>query len=169
MISFKNKNGVLYTKALFLEMSYEDPSSAIYTLKNEDHEHKGTNYLSLYRLYMREADPTEWRVAENYFDGWEHWEQIAKAAWMKPFVESWRKQLNLRLRSEALNRIISESKTNSKDSIAAAKYVLEKKWEEKTGPGRGRPTKEAIRQEAAYLRSQDEDFLAKDLKRFDLN
>ncbi len=169
MSDFKNKNGVLYTKALFLEMSYDDTSNCLYTLKNEDYVHKDCDYPSLYRLYMGAGDPTEWKFAEACFDSWDHWEQIANASWMKPFITSWRKQLNLRLRSEALNRIIAESKTNSKDSIAAAKYILEKKWEEKVGAGsRGRPSKEAIQREAEYLRKQDEDFLSADMKRFNL-
>jgi hypothetical protein len=74
------------------------------------------------------------------------------------------------MKSEALSRVISESKTNSKDSLAANKYLLEKKWVAKDGDQkRGRPTREAIKKEAEFLRQEDESILGEDFKRFGLN
>lgn len=147
---YKNSNGVLYTKALFIEHSYSDPSRTLYTLGNEDHP-KG--YISLYKKYLEADDPTEWAFANLYFDSWEHWELITKCSWFKPIVTSWRKQLELKILSEALARLRSEAKSSTRDAFAANKFLIEKKWltpaEKKAQVGR--PSKEAIKREAHFL------------------
>lgn len=138
-----------YYKALFFEETGADKSTVVYTLKDVDHE----GFPSLYRLYMELDDPTEWEVANQLMDGWEHWENLCTCTWFKPIVERWRKEVELRMKSKALHRIRSEAKTASKEAFAANKYILEKGWEpkESSKSGRGRPTKDEIKRAADDL------------------
>lgn len=137
-----NNNYLL--RGLFFEMQGLDKGSVIYTLK--DHDHEGC--LSFYRLYMEIDDPTEWEVSQKLVDGWEHWEMLSNCTWFKPYIERWRKELELRFKSKALQKIRTEAKTGSKDSLAANKYLLEKGWEAKERQGRGRPSKDEIKRAA---------------------
>lgn len=140
---------VRYTRKLFFEQSYDDPSAAIYTLKNRDHE----KYLSLYQRYLDMEDPLEVEFANRYFEDYEHWQMVANAPWFKPYIERWRKELALRLRAKALNRIkdIAQDETN-RASFAANKLLLEGGWMDKEEVKKvGRPSKEAIRAEADAL------------------
>lgn len=135
-------------KGLFYEMTLSDKSSVVYTLKDKDHE----GYPSLYRLYMETNDPTEWRFAQEHLDGWEHWEKLCEATWFKPIVARWRRELELRMKSQALSRIMSEAKTASKESFQANKYLLEKGWEPKDSQSRrGRPSKDEIAKAAKEI------------------
>jgi hypothetical protein len=138
-----------YYKALFFEETGADKSTVVYTLKDVDHE----GFPSLYRLYMELDDPTEWEVANQLMDGWEHWENLCTCTWFKPIVERWRKEVELRMKSKALHRIRSEAKTASREAFAANKYILEKGWEPKEGSksNRGRPTKDEIKRAADDL------------------
>lgn len=152
---FRNKiNNARLLKGLFYEQTLADKSSVLYTLKDIDYR----EYPSLYRLYMETDDPTEWEVSQKYVDGWEHWEMLCATSWFKPYIERWRKELELRMKSKALARIKTEAKTTSKESFMANRYLLEKGWEPKEGQkhGRGRPTKEDIKKAASELASAQE-------------
>jgi len=158
---FKSIMGHFITKGLFYETTLPDTRSAcLFTLKDQDHE----GYVSLYRLYMEANDPTEYQFAVSHLDGWEHWEAITACSWFKPYLARWRKELELRMKSKALSRIMSEAKTTSKESFAANKYLLEKGWEPKNTHGRGRPSKEEIK-EAARQEAQSAFRLEDDLQR----
>jgi hypothetical protein len=125
----------------------------VYTLKDHDHE----GFPSLYRLYMEYNDPTEWTFANGCLENWQHWEKLLNCNWFKPYAERWRKELELRMKSEALARILSESKTTSKESFAASKYLLEKGWEPKESfkNQRGRPSKDEVKKAAQEIAQMD--------------
>ena len=152
-------------KGLFFEQTLADKTSCVYTLKDIDHE----GLPSLYRLYMETDDPTEWDFANKHLDGWEHWEMLTACAWFKPYVERWRKELELRMKSKALARIKAEAKLTTKESFQANKYLLEKGWEPKDGQakGRGRPTKDDIKKAASEAASQEKR-LSEDMERMNL-
>lgn len=144
---FRNSNGLGYTKALFYEM-VQDREKVLYTLKDQDHE----GYPSLYRLYMECSDPTEYRFATQYFDGWAHWEDISLCDWFRPHIEKWRRELEVRTRSEALARILDTAKSgNPKTLMQSNKFLLDGGWVSKDQRKVGRPTKEAIQKETARL------------------
>jgi hypothetical protein len=145
-INFKNASGAYLLRGLFYETTDSDKSTVVYTLKNESHE----GYPSLKQLYMEVGDPTEYRFAVGYLSGVEHWEKLCDCAWFKPYVKSWRRELELKFRAEALNTIktIADNET-SKDRFAANKFLLEKGWaKEPEGRKAGRPSKQEI-QDAA--------------------
>jgi len=131
-------------KSLFYETTGADKSSVVYTLKDVDHE----GFPSLYRLYMETMDPTEWNFANKYLESWTHWERLKECSWFKPIHERWIRELDLKIKSKALFRIMHEATTNSKESFQANKYLLEKGWEPKTTSGRGRPSKEEVNRAA---------------------
>lgn len=166
MVNNKFRNPVSnqrFLKGLFFETTLADKSTVVYTLKDVDHE----GYPSLYRLYMELDDPTEWKVSQELTDGWEHWEMLCNCTWFKPYVERWRKELYLRMQSQALHRIKTEAKTGSKESFGANKYLLEKGWEPKATNGRGRPSKEEIAKQAHEIARTDSQ-LSEDFKRLGL-
>ncbi len=155
---FRSSMNQMLLKGLFYETTLSYKSSVVYTLTDRDHE----GYRSLYLLYMEANDPTEWRFATTYLDCWEHWEKLCEATWFRPYRDRWRKELELRMKSQALARIMSESKTSSKESFQANKYLLEKGWEPKDSSGRGRPSKDEINKAAKEIATTsarlDEDF-----------
>ena len=158
---FRNPSGARYLKGLFYETLGSDKSTVVYTLK--DHDHKG--YVSLYRLYMEANDLTEYRFAMSHLDGWEHWEMLTECEWFKPVVARWRKELELRMRAEALASIIETSKASSNpNAYHANKYLLEGAWKLPGDKKAGRPTKEAIAKEATRIAISAKD-TASDLER----
>jgi hypothetical protein len=119
-------------------------------------------FPSLYRLYIETADPTEYKFACLYLDGWSHWEELSEAEWFKPYVSAWRRELEVKLRARALAAIIAvaEEPANS-NSYHANKYLLDGSWKPAGASKRGRPSNEEvkaeIRSQAASLREIEED------------
>jgi hypothetical protein len=133
MSKFKDQNGNFYTQSLFLELAYDNPKHAIYTLKDDDHEFKGKDYKSIKKLYVATGDPTEYKFATEYLGGWNHWKRLLnKTSLLHPYIEEWREELEVKMRSAGVARMIS----NSYDSPTAAKWLAEKGWTDKRTAGR---------------------------------
>lgn len=148
MPTFKNANNVWYTRGLFFETS-EDSSTAVYTLKEQDHTIHGVTYPSLHRLYLEADDPTEYNFALTHLGGWSHWRDLLLCNWFKPYASKWRYELELRMKAKALANIRQMAEGSGREKFAANKFVVEKGWEPKEGQTkRGRPTKEEINAEA---------------------
>ena len=145
---FRGADGNYYTQSLFLEASYETPERALYTTKRQDYEYNGILYLSFPRLYLEIADPTEYQVAERLFDGWPHWQRIWNNSRLTPMVMALREELEIKLRSEGVRKMIESAKTGKSD--IAAKWLSDKGWE---NPGKGRPTNAKIKAEAKKLQA----------------
>lgn len=158
---FRDSRNRLYTKALFVELA-DSPEHAIYTLSHQDREREGLHYDSLYRLYMEMSDPTEYIFAQRYFDGWVHWQMIANVSWFKDEVSEWRKELEIKIRAEALLAIIDKSKSSDRDALTAARYVLDGNWKHQNT--KGRPTKQQINDAARDL-AEDQNRLNEDFER----
>jgi hypothetical protein len=73
---------------------------------------------------------------------------------MSPYIARWREELDIKLRSEALNRIVTESKSGSKSSFMANKFLLEKGWAAKDK--KGRPSKDQVLSAAKELAKDNE-------------
>lgn len=161
MNPYRNSNNVLKLRSLFLETGGGE--NAVYSLKDQDQ----GEYRSLKRLYLETDDPTEYRFYTVYLDGLKHWEALCAAKWFKPYVAQWRKELLVRLQSQALVAIRQEAANEGKNSFAANKYLLEKGWEASPNP-RGRPTKQEI-SDAAQTLALDEKRIAEDYERLALS
>ena len=144
---------------MFFEETGADKSQVLYTLK--DHDHLG--YPSLYRLYMEANDPTEYTFAIQNLDGWCHWERLCESAWFKPYVDDWRRELEVRFRANALKNIHSAANDPKNPSAwQANKFLVGQGWKETPRRKAGAPSKEEIKKEAVRLaeisRAMEDDF-----------
>ena len=122
------------TTSLFLELN-GSTLEPIFNIKYDiDYEFKGKIYYSLKKLYLALADPTEYIFASTYLYDYAHWKRMCSNQEIAPYVDSWREELELKLRANAIQEAIALSK---KGNYNAAKWLADRGWEAK----RGRPTK----------------------------
>ena len=131
--NFKGSNGKTKTKSLFYELCYSDTEDAVFTLKDRDLEAHGKMYLSLQKLYlqMAPADPTEYEFALTVFGSWDIWQKVSNASGVKIHILRWRKEVEVKVKSEAIKAIAEEMKTKGRSSFSAAKLLLDKGWLDK--------------------------------------
>ena len=136
----KTIKGVVRTKSLFYELSYTDPTHVIFTLKDEDVEHNGNTYVSIANLYrsLVPQDPTEYTFAMAVFGNWHVWEVIREAPQLKPYISRWRREAEVKIKSEAIAAIATEMKEGGRSSFTAAKLLLERGWIEKEPASRSK-------------------------------
>lgn len=129
----KGSNGKPRTKSLFYELSYDDPSLSLFTFKSADIEAHGQHFLSLQKLFlsMAPSDPTEYEFAQAVFGSWDIWQTISQAPTIKVHVARWRKEVEVKVKSEAIRAIAEEMKTGGRSSFSAAKLLLDKGWLDK--------------------------------------
>jgi hypothetical protein len=160
-MKFKNSAGHYITKALFYENELSDKIYSVYSLKDKDHVVGEKVYPSLKRLFVEEEDLTEYSFATKYLDGWMHWKKICEQDWFKDHLLEWREELEVRVKSKTLARVMTKAKSSGKDSLTADRILLDFNKDKKKSSV-GRPTKEKIRQEADLLfaarAEHDEDF-----------
>lgn len=163
-MSFKNASGAFYLQALFYETTGADKSTVLFTLKDRDHE----GFPSLHRLYLDCNDPTEHRFAVTHLDGWAHWERLCECPWFSPYLDQMRKELDLRIKSQALSRIISIAQSGAKEALTANRFLIETDLRSASQERRGRPKKNNKAVEARKL-SELKDLITEDAKRLELN
>ena len=144
---FRNENNGFRTKSLFLETSYLDKSHVMYVLSPVARE----NLPSIYQLFLETEDPTEFKFANTYFDGMEHWRRICDSEWFKPFLEAMRSDLRLKIKQKAIEGIKEEAyNPESKSRFSALKYLADGGYISKEEAKRvGRPNKEKFNPEFA--------------------
>ena len=163
----KTSNGITRTKSLFYELSYNDPEYAIFTTKEHDHvTADGRPLVSLQQLYvsMVPNDPTEYEFAQTVFGSWEVWEKIKKAPQIAQFVKRWKNEVEIKVKSQAIQAIAMEMKEGGRSSFSAAKLLLEKGWLDKDNASQAKKKLAAKEQEeqdkqALSLLSEDADRL----------
>lgn len=160
---------------LFIEIAIKnkvDLKHCFYTANREDLVHDGQIYPSLWKLYIDFEDPSEYYFANNYFLSPTHWKEVSEHTQLKNLVDEWRKELELKIRADALRCIIQSSKESTPNGLAAAKYLLSTPWnagvqrpfEEK----RGRPNKPDLASHPITL-ARDEKAVQADYQRLTLN
>lgn len=142
------------TQGLFLEINYGE--NAIYTLKEQDHEHNGKQYPSLKRLYLECADPTEYDFATTYLLSWKHWLRLCENKALRVHIDEWRDELEIKLRSSAIKYILSTSQ-GPLANVQAAKWVADRGWSTR---GAGRPTKAEVEREKKIAASIVDEYSA---------
>lgn len=166
MSKFKTEQGRRLTKGLFFEQTLSDKSTVLYTLKEHDHE----GYPSLKKLYLETEDPTEYKFACAYLDSYSHWEELCKCSWFQEYLELWRKELELKIKSKALFQIREEAENDlSKSKFTANKFLIEGGWKDKENNSssksrRGRPSKQEIN-EAAKNMAEEQNLVDEAFKR----
>lgn len=163
---FRNPvNNSFLTQALFLEITSDVQNvnnQIMYTLK--DHPHKG--YPSLKQLYLEMEDITEYEFAQKYLDGWPHWERLLNTNSIRPHIDQWRKELELKVKAKALRRLMDEAANNGKEAVSINKFLVQRGYVDKDT--KGRPSKQAIKEEAQRL-AHLESSLQEDLERISTN
>ena len=127
-------------QSLFIETHRGGTAPPRYTLKDRDHR----GLPSLYRLYMAMEDLTEWEFSQKYLDSWHHWQMLSECTWFKPVVARWRQEMELKVKSKALQRLQEMADLEGKERLQANKALLEyEKYLSKPLSRRvGRPKKE---------------------------
>lgn len=133
----KASNGVPLSQGLFLEIGYTE--HAVFTTKDEDYEYKGKVYPSLKRLYLEMEDAGEYEFACKYLLGWDHWQKLCNNKAIAVFIESWRYELELKLRSRAIKQIMDFA--NTPKGFQAAKWIADRGWDKRAA---GRPSKDEV-------------------------
>ncbi len=131
--------GKYRTQSLFLELGYGD--DALFTLKEQDHQHDGKTYISMKQVYLSFEDPTEYEFANATLLGWKHWQRMCENKAIRKHIDEWREELEIKLRSQAIRDAIVQAKTGH---FQAAKWVADRGWESR---GAGRPTKAEVERE----------------------
>lgn len=162
----KAANGKSRTKSLFYELCYDDTTDAVFTLKERDIEAHGKPYVSLQALYLSMVpnDPTEYEFAQTVFNSWSVWQDMCKSPLLKPHILKWRKEVEVKVKSEAIKAIAEEMKTNGRSSFSAAKLLLDKGWLDKDSASQAKKKLQAKEEEdqskqALSLLSEDADRL----------
>lgn len=126
----RTPQGKLRTKSLFWELSFFDPQHVIFTLKENDLQKDGKTYVSLRKLYLSYCvtDPTEYTFAWSVFGSWDTWQQLSRSNYVKKDIESWRKEVEVKIKSEAIRSIANEMRDGGRSSFGAAKLLLERGW-----------------------------------------
>ncbi len=146
------------TQSLFLEFGY-NVQYAVFTLNDDDKVYQGKTYHSLKKWYLEIGDPTEYEFAKKCLLGWRHWKRICENALFKPYLEEWRDELEVALRSEGILSVMSQSE----DNFQAAKWIADKGWDKKAV---GRPSK-ADKEREASIRDRLGDALEADVIRME--
>jgi len=123
-----DKMGRFLTQGLFYETRTEG-YQAIFTLKDYDYKVGDNVYLSLKRIYLEIADPTEYRFAIEVFGNWKHWLALCSSKAMMEHISTWREELEIKLASQAIKAIIHTASNEGAKGTVAAKYLAERGWE----------------------------------------
>lgn len=166
----KDDRNVARTTSLFFESKREaDPTLVpIFTLKDFDYTVDGVTYLSLRQIYFSyEHIPNfEYNFAMDVFGSWDIWQKITKCSIRSVFQE-WRDELEIKIKAEAIRRMMAASRSDDAKGVQAAKYLADKGYVE-GGTRRGRPTKEEVERERK-LQAEVKDSLAADMERIGMS
>lgn len=113
-----------------------------------------TTLLLLKDKYILMCDPTEYYFATRVIGDWDQWEEICNNKDIRPTIEQWRRELESKIKSDSLARIIDAAKGETRDALAANKFLLDIPWL-KEDSRRGRPTKLDVLSEAHKIASEE--------------
>lgn len=102
--------------------------------------------LDIWRnVFIEVGDPTEYQAAIILADSWEQWNQIKKLwpHFRNVILPSWLEEVEIKLRSEAIRSLITQSKSDK--GTVAAKWIAEGRHKQR---GPGKPSKAEVQKEA---------------------
>lgn len=152
----KDKMNRWRTLSLFKETNDLKKLPHYYSLKAEEDTEDGL--ISVKRIYMELADPTEYKVAVNLFGGLAHWRILCALPWFQEYLHQWRKELKAKIRSGATEKLISIADSSSQGALQALRTVITEdlifkpfviEEQEEAPRGAGRPAKVKVKEEIA--------------------
>lgn len=148
--SFKGVTNKIRTKSLFYELSYQDPTFVLFTLKEDDLlANNGKTYMSIHRLFLSMVlkDPTEYDFALTVFNSWEVWDRVRKSPHVAKEYKKWRVEADIKIKSQAIKAIAEEMNSGGRSSFSAAKLLLDKGWIDKETASKAKQKLDAKEQE----------------------
>lgn len=145
MNKFSTENNIFYTNALFKEYNVNEPEVALYTVASEDIVADGKTYISIRKQYLLLEDPTEYEIASKYFDSWTHWKKVRESSKIKPHIDEWREELEVKLRSKGVKGVYHKALDGD---YQANKWLAEKGFTGKKTRRAGAPSKAEVTGEA---------------------
>ena len=92
-------------------------------------------------VFLECRDPSEYSVAMALLGDWEHWLEVRNHPIIKPHIDKWHDELEVKLRSEAIAQMKAHAKQPG--GTAAAKWLADKGYAtEGVKKPVGRPKKE---------------------------
>ena len=145
----KDVKGAWRLSTLFWEHR-NDAYIPLFTLQDEDREIEGVVYKSLKKLYLsyEHIPGAEYDFALEVLGSWEHWTKLCNASQVRDHVQSWREELEIKTRANAIKSVIKTSLDGSAAGATAAKWLAEKGY----APKRGRPSKA---ERAGHLKQEE--------------
>jgi hypothetical protein len=123
----RGENGRIITVGLFIETRPNDRGEAVFTLHAEDRD----GVPSLLRIYREYNDPTEYQFAMDVFGEYRIWKAISENHKIKPYVDSWREELEAKIRAKAIAQLTKQAEGNP----TASRWLAEGNWnKKKSGP-----------------------------------
>jgi len=144
----KEPTGQFRTLSLFWEFRHVE-GTALFTIKDDAPVVDGKTYISLKRIYLSYDDPTEWEFVQVVFGNWRHWEKLLGNKKIRSFINQWRAEQEIKLRSKGIKSLLKLSK----DKESAAKWLAEGKWK----GSRGRPSKDEVARETRIQAGIEQD------------
>lgn len=145
---YKTPTNSWFTKALFYEQYNmytieKRPSiKPVFTLYNDQ-----PGLINARKTFVELGDPSGYKWAIKYLGDYDHWRFLMECSWFREAYEVWMNELNMKLQSEAIDRIKEiASNPTDKQSLVANKWLASKPWQEKT-TNRGRPSKAELQGE----------------------
>jgi hypothetical protein len=92
------------------------------------------------QMFLEARDPSEYEAAMSIVGEWDHWLQLRNHPQLKSLIDHWHKELEVKLRSEAIKELVKHSKAQG--GTAAAKWLADKGYVGEPKKRVGRPNKE---------------------------
>lgn len=146
----RDERNMMRVTSLFWELRRDrsdDPSfKPIFTLKPHDHVVRTDTFYSLKEIYFsyNHIPGFEYEFAMDVFNSWEHWVKLTKSSIKQTFQE-WRDELDIKIKAEAMRKLIVASQSNDAKGVAASRYLADKGYVEVRKAGR--PSKEEVERE----------------------
>lgn len=138
--------GRFRTTSLFWETRRTEEVTPLFTTKDRPHtvlnkdKSSLVTYPSLKQIYMSysHAPGLEYEFALDVFGSWECWDRLTRSM-VKDVIQQWRDELTIKLKADALKKMMIASLEASGSGVAAARYLADEGYTIKKV---GRMTKE---------------------------
>jgi hypothetical protein len=111
-------------------------------------------------IFMECSDPTEYSAAMRCIGDWDHWTAIRNHPRVKPIIDGWHKEMEIKLRSEAFKAMVVHSR--DKGGSPAARWLAE------GGFAKDVLGRKNTKKEEQEVRDHIADSLAEDMERLGL-
>lgn len=121
----KDKMRRFRTRSLFKEMWNTTQNKGLPPLFTLRAEEDTDGLIAIKRIYLEIGDPTEYKFAKAVFGDHKHWRHLCKQAWFMEYVKEWRLELKAKIRSDAVEALISMKGDNLQaiKTLASEDYV----------------------------------------------